>query len=158
MLRTTSPRARLLRADAAGFTLLELLVVLAIIAVLASFVAPTLFHHVADARQTTADTQIESLGLALSNFQLDTGRYPSAGEGLDALRARPASLADGVKWRGPYIQKVLPLDPWGRPYVYRSPGLSNPSTFDLYSLGRDGRVGGTGEDDDVTSWGGPVQP
>ena len=142
----------------AGFTLLELLVALAIIAVLASFVAPSLFHHVSDAKRTNATTQVESLSLAVSNFQLDMGRYPSSAEGLSILRQRPTENSPDEHWRGPYLQKELPQDPWGRPYVYVAPGRVNVATFDLYSLGRDGKIGGDGEDADITSWGGAVPP
>jgi general secretion pathway protein G len=132
-------------------------VVLAIIAVLASFVAPSLFRNVGDARQATAATQIESIGLALSNFRIDLDRYPSTPEGIAALRTMPTSLLDGGRWRGPYLAKATPVDPWGRPYVYLAPGTSSGEGFDLYTLGRDGQVGGAGEDKDITSWGGPLR-
>ncbi len=141
-----------------GFTLLEMLVVLAVIAALASLVAPEMFRHVGDARMQTARSQIEYLGLALDAYRLDLGQYPSTELGLVALRSAPSSPEQAPAWRGPYLKRAVPLDPWGRPYTYISPGRANPAGYDLYSLGRDGRAGGSGEDGDVTSWGGPVSP
>lgn len=139
-----------------GFTLIELLVVIAIIATLAGLVAPALFRNVGDAKTTSAKSQIEMLSVALSTYRLDNDRFPTTALGLAALRALPASSDGPRNWRGPYLSREVPLDPWGRPYVYLSPGHANPASFDLYSLGRDGREGGEGEDADVTSWGGPV--
>ena len=143
---------------AAGFTLIELLVVLAIIAVLASVVAPTLFQNVGDAQRTAAKSQIEMFSLALDSYRLDNRSYPSTEQGLDALRALPSAGDAPPNWRGPYLRRTVPLDPWGRPYVYVAPGRANPSSYDLYTLGKDGRVGGENEDADVTSWGGAPQP
>ena len=143
---------------AAGFTLIELLVVLAIIAVLASVVAPTLFQNVGDAQRTAAKSQIEMFSLALDSYRLDNGSYPSTGQGLDALRALPSAGDPPPNWRGPYLRRTVPLDPWGRPYVYVAPGRANPSSYDLYTLGKDGRVGGQNEDADITSWGGAPEP
>ena len=139
-----------------GVTLIELLVVLAAIAILASVVGPALFQNVGDAKISAGRTQIESMATALGSYRVDTDGFPSTEEGLEALRARPTG-GEGVRnRRGPYLAKVIPKDPWGRPYVYLSPGVSNPGSFDLYTLGRDGRVNGTGEDADITSWGGPA--
>jgi general secretion pathway protein G len=144
--------------DPRGFTLMELLVVIAIMATLAAVVAPSIFRNVGDARTGAAKTQVELLSLALSQYALDNGAYPTTDQGLAALRVKPAG--DGGRaprnWRGPYLTRELPLDPWGQPYAYASPGVHNPDGFDLYSLGRDGRTGGEGEDADVTSWGGPL--
>ncbi len=139
-----------------GFTLIELMVVIIIIAALASVVAPAVFGHVSDARQTAARSQIEIFSLALDAYRLDSGQYPTTDQGLEALRTAPASL-DARVWRGPYLRKPVPVDPWGRAYQYLSPGRANPDAFDLFTLGKDGRVGGTGEDADITSWGGPAQ-
>ncbi len=139
-----------------GFTLLELLVVLAIIATLATVVAPEIFGHASDAKLQAARSQIEIFGLALDSYRLDNDAYPSTAQGLAALRDPPTG-APAVNWRGPYVKRAVPNDPWGRPYVYVSPGTENATSYDLYSLGRDGRVGGTGEDADVTSRGGPVR-
>lgn len=141
-----------------GFTLLELLVVLAIIATLAAVVAPSIFRHVGDAKTDAARSQIEIFALALDAYRLDTDQYPSSTQGLAALRAKPVTGDVPPAWRGPYLRKEVPPDPWGRPYVYVAPGVVNPASYDLYSLGRDGKPGGSGEDADVTSWGGAVQP
>jgi general secretion pathway protein G len=125
-------------------------VVLAVIAVLAGLVGPMVFRNVGDAKSTAARAQIELLGLALDQYRLDNDYYPSTAQGLEALRSVPSGEPEARNWRGPYLKKAAPQDPWGRPYVYRSPGDSNPSAYDLLSLGRDGRPGGAGEDADVT--------
>ncbi|MFL5542615.1 MAG: type II secretion system major pseudopilin GspG [Longimicrobiaceae bacterium] len=135
-----------------GFTLIEMLVVVAIIAVLAAVVAPEIFRNVGDANVNAARSQIEMLSLALDQYRLDNHAYPATDAGLAALRT--ASAAGGApNWRGPYLRRPVPNDPWGRPYLYLSPGRANPQGYDLYSLGRDGREGGDGEDADLTSWG-----
>lgn len=139
-----------------GFTLIELLVVLAIIATLAGVVAPALMGNVSNARQAAARAQVESFSLALDAFRLDIQRYPTTTEGLAVLRDAPSQPQAAARWRGPYLRRLVPDDPWGRPWQYASPGASS-SDFDLYSLGRDGLRGGAGEDADVTSWGGPVR-
>ena len=141
-----------------GFTLLELLVVLAIIATLVAVVAPSVFRNVGDAKTDAAKSQIEIFALALDSYRLDNDVYPSTQQGLAALRAMPAAGDHPRNWRGPYLRKDVPLDPWGRPYVYVAPGIENPASYDLYTLGRDGKTGGDGEDADLTSWGGPVHP
>jgi len=135
----------------AGFTLVEVIVVIAVVAVLASLVSPMVFQNVGDAKTTTARAQIEILALALDAYRLDNDRYPPTELGLAALRGRPAG-DPGASWRGPYLRREVPVDPWGRPYVYRSPGQANPGSYDLLSLGRDGEVGGAGEDADIESW------
>lgn len=131
-----------------GFTLIELLVVIIVLGLLAALVAPRIIGHVGEARSTTAQTQIEMLTLALDNYKLDNTRYPTTEQGLEALRTRPTRQPLPLNWRGPYVRKDIPVDPWGRPYVYRSPG-SNADGFDLYTLGRDGQPGGTEEDADI---------
>lgn len=128
----------------AGFTLLELLVVIVIIGLLAGYVAPRYFSQVGKSEIQVAKAQIESLEKALDQFRLDVRRYPTAEEGLEALVAKPSSAAS---WSGPYLKKAVPADPWGRPYVYRVPG--EKSEFQLISLGRDGKAGGIGEDADI---------
>jgi len=133
-----------------GFTLIEIIVVIAVVAVLASLVSPMVFRNVGDAKRTAARAQIEIFVLALESYRLDNDLYPSSETGLAALRTPP--VADDPAWRGPYLRKEVPLDPWGHPYVYRSPGEVNPETFDLLSLGRDGEPGGEGEDADIESW------
>lgn len=141
-----------------GFTLIELLVVIAIIATLASVVAPAVFRNVGDAKTTTAKSQVDMLSLALNSYRLDNDFLPSTEQGLEALRTVPTTGDPPRNWRGPYLTRVLPTDPWRRPYLYLQPGRENPASFDLWTLGRDGRLGGEGEDADVTSWGGPVKP
>ncbi len=140
------PRAR------DGFTLIEILVVITVIAILASLVTPMVFRNVGDAKTSAARAQVEILGLALDAYRLDNDYYPSTAQGLEALRQLPAGEPAARNWRGPYLKKSVPLDPYGRPYVYRSPGEVNPEAYDLLSLGRDGAPGGAGEDADITSW------
>ena len=132
---------------AAGFTLLELLVVITIIGLLSAYVGPKYFSKVGESRQKVAKAQIESFSKALDNYRLDVGRYPSADLGLNALLVRPVGLA---RWNGPYLQKAIPPDPWGNSYAYRIPGR-NGKEFDLSSFGEDGRAGGTGEAADVSN-------
>ena len=141
-----------------GFTLIELLVVIAIIATLAAVVAPAIFRNVGDAKTTSAKSQVDLLALALNSYRLDNDVFPTREQGLEALRTLPTIGDPPRNWRGPYLSKVVPSDPWGRPYVYVEPGKENPSSFDLYTLGRDGKIGGDGEDADITSWGGEVKP
>ena len=132
-----------------GFTLLELVVVIIVLGLLAGIVAPQIIGRLSEAKSTTAKTQIELLSVALDGYRLDNGSYPTTDQGLAALRERPTRAPVPASWRGPYLRKAVPLDPWGRPYVYRAPGERNPSAFDLESLGRDGKSGGEGEDADV---------
>lgn len=136
------------RAEAAGFTLLELLVVLAILGLLAAIAAPQVLKHLGGAKSDAARVQIQNLTSTLDLYRLETGRYPSEREGLLALVERP--VGDQM-WDGPYLKRKDALkDPWGRPYAYRFPGRFGP--FDLFSLGADAREGGDGENKDVTSW------
>lgn len=130
-----------------GFTLLELLVVMVIIGLLAGYVAPRYFSQVGKSEAKAAQAQVVALEKALDTYRLDIGRYPSSEQGLNALTARPQNEA---KWRGPYLQKAVPLDPWGRPYQYKSPG--EHGEFDLFSLGKDGQPGGSDENADITNW------
>lgn len=139
-----------------GFTLIELLVVIAIIATLAAVVAPSIFGNVSQARSSQVKSQLQVLALALDAYHLDNDAYPSTEQGLQALRTIPYVGEPPRNWRGPYIRQEVPLDPWGRPYIYISPGTVNTSAYDLYTLGRDGRPGGDGEDADITSWNGPA--
>lgn len=127
-----------------GFTLLELLVVVAIIGLLVAYVGPRYVSQIGKSETAAARAQIEALAKALDTFRLDTGHYPSTTQGLTALRTKPAGEA---KWNGPYLQKDVPTDPWGKPYVYRVPGMKND--FDLLSFGRDGAPGGSGENADI---------
>jgi general secretion pathway protein G len=129
-----------------GFTLLELLVVVVIIGLLAGFVAPRYFSQVGKSEVNVAKAQIDALEKALDQYRLDIGRYPSAELGLKALIERPAAEA---KWNGPYLRKGIPLDPWGKPYLYRIPG--EKTEFDIVSYGKDGQPGGSGENADITN-------
>lgn len=130
-----------------GFTLLELLVVMVIIGLLAGYVGPKYFDQVGKSETKTAWAQIEALGKALDQYRIDTGHYPTTEQSLNALIQKPN---DEPKWAGPYLQKKVPLDPWRRPYIYKSPG--DNGDYDLYSLGKDGVVGGTKDAQDVVSW------
>jgi general secretion pathway protein G len=132
---------------AAGFTLIELMIVLFILGLLAALVAPRLMGRVGKAKQKSAQAQMEMLGTALDLFHLDVGRYPTEEEGLAALFQKPGS---SPAWAGPYLNKDVPKDPWGRDYVYKYPGEHGP--YDLYSMGADGQPGGEGENTDITNW------
>ena len=136
-------------AGRAGLTLIELIVVLIVIGLLAGLVAPQILGRVSEARTTTARAQIELLGVALENYRLDNGVYPSTAQGLAALRVKPAGSPAPLNWRGPYVRKTIPPDPWGRMYIYTSPGTVDRQGFDLASLGRDGKAGGKDEDADL---------
>ena len=130
-----------------GFTLIELLVVVVIIGLLAGLVAPRYFGQVGKSEVNVARAQIDALGKALDQYRLDVGAYPTTDQGLQALVSQP----DGVdRWQGPYLQKQVPYDPWGRPYLYKAPG--EHGDYDLVSFGADGKPGGTGENVDIKSW------
>lgn len=139
------------RADA-GLTLIEIMVVVLVLGILAALVVPNVFSHVETAKIEAARSQIELFGAALDAYRLHNGRYPTSEQGLEALRREPLSEPRPTSWRGPYLRKEIPLDPWGNPYVYRSPGEVNPWGYDLLSHAKDGRPGGDGEDADITSW------
>lgn len=130
-----------------GFTLLELLVVMVIIGLLAGYVGPRYFAQIGKSEVKAARAQIDALGKALDQYRLDTGRYPTTEQGLAALNVPPAGE---TRWSGPYLQKAVPLDPWGEPYQYTSPGQYGE--YDLLSLGKDGYVGGTDTSADIVSW------
>jgi general secretion pathway protein G len=140
-------RNRLSHQRRSGFTLLELLVVMVIIGLLAGYVAPRYFSQVGKSEVKVTQAQIVSFEKALDTYRLDVGRYPTTEQGLNALLQRPQNEA---KWNGPYLQKAVPLDPWGKPYQYKSPG--EHGEFDVWSFGKDGQPGGTGENADITSW------
>lgn len=135
-----------------GFTLIEILVVILILGMLAGVVVPNVLSNVATAKSATARSQIELLGTALDAYRLDNDHYPTTEQGLEALRREPLMEPRPRAWRGPYLRKDVPDDPWGRPYRYASPGVANPWGYDLWSYGRNGAEGGEGEDADVKSW------
>jgi general secretion pathway protein G len=131
-----------------GFTLIEILVVITIIAMIMSLVGPRVLNYLGESKVKAAKIQIQSFGSALDLFNLDTGRYPTTGEGLTALVQSPGTIP---AWNGPYLKGgVLPNDPWGKAYVYRSPGEHGP--YDIMSYGSDGQEGGTGTAADIVSW------
>ncbi len=132
---------------ARGFTLLELLVVMVIIGLLAGYVGPKLFGQIGKSEVKIARAQIDGLEKALGQYRIDLGRFPTTEQGLTALVQRPT---DEPQWAGPYLAKSVPLDPWGHPYKYVSPG--EHGDYDLLSYGRDGQPGGDGEDADIVSW------
>lgn len=134
------------RRRKSGFTLIELLLVLVILGVLAGIVVPKFTGKSEQARVTAAKAQIANFGTALNTFELDNGYYPKGKDGLRELVEQPRNSST---WKGPYMDKDIPNDPWGRPYVYECPGKHNPSSYDLMSMGSDGRVGG---DDDIANW------
>jgi general secretion pathway protein G len=133
------------RSASAGFTLVELLVVLAILTLLAGLVGPRVLGQLGGAKTKTASVQIADIEKATDLFKLDVGRYPTTEEGLDALIKRPATLTSG--WSGPYLKGSLPTDPWGHPYRYQGPGPSG--AIEILSLGADGAPGGEGENADI---------
>ncbi|NWL77595.1 type II secretion system protein GspG [Pseudomonas taiwanensis] len=137
----------MLRRPEQGFTLLELLVVLVVLGLLAGIVAPKYFNQLGKSETKVARAQIEGLVKALDIYRLEVGHYPSTEQGLTALVSAPS---DEPRWGGPYLQKEVPQDPWGRAYVYRAPGENGD--FDLLTLGKDGQPGGDGENAEVTSW------
>jgi general secretion pathway protein G len=136
--KTTQPTRR-------AFTLIELLLVLVILGVLAALVVPKFTNRTQQARETAVKADISNIETALNAFEIDNGRFPATEEKLDALITAPSGLP---AWKGPYLQRGVPKDPWGNPYEYRQPGQRNPSGFDLFSLGPDGREG----NDDIGNW------
>ena len=131
-----------------GFTLIEMLVVLVIIGLLAGLVGPRLFGHVDASKIKTTEVQIKMLRGSLETFRLDVGRFPTQGEGLLVLTQAPTEERARARWRGPYLDQDLPLDPWGDPYLYSLPGAGG-QPYALYSLGADGKPGGEGADADI---------
>ena len=133
-------------APRAGFTLIELLLVLVILGILAAIVVPKFSGRTEQARVTAAQSQISTFGTALDSFEVDMGFYPKGRNGLNDLFQSPR---DSQNWKGPYLKSEIPKDPWGNEYVYECPGLQNPSSYDLMSMGPDGRAG---TEDDITNW------
>lgn len=147
-LRPPRRRRRSQRESEAGYTLVELLVVITIIGLIVALVGPRVLNYLGESKVKTARIQIQGFSSALDLFYLDTGRYPMSSEGLGALVQRTAGAAN---WNGPYLKGgTVPADPWGKPYTYRSPSEHGP--YDIISLGSDGQEGGTGTAGDITSW------
>lgn len=144
-MRIRSQQNRIRRG---GFTLVELLLVLAILAILAGIVLPKMAGRTEQARVTAAKAEIATFSTALGAFEVDNGFYPKGRNGLEALIVKPNNAQN---WHGPYLEntQTVPLDPWQHPYVYECPGKHNPTGFDLMSMGPDGRIGG---DDDICNW------
>jgi general secretion pathway protein G len=145
-LRTLNPELRTRRSSRGGFTLIELLLVLVILGVLAAIVVPKFSGRTEQARITAAQSQISTFSTALDAFEVDNGYYPRGRNGLSDLVVAPR---DAQSWRGPYLQKDIPNDPWGNAYIYESPGKNNPSGYDISSMGPDGQAN---TDDDITNW------
>lgn len=148
MTRPSLPKWLRRRRDDGGFTLLEMLVVLAIMGLLAAIIAPQVLKYLGSSKTQTAKVQVGNLEAALQLYRLDVGRFPTQDEGLNALVTAPPT-APG--WNGPYLQKTSPMvDPWGNPYGYRNPGKH--SEVDVFTLGSDKAEGGAGEAADVGNW------
>ena len=135
-------------ASRVGFTLIELIVVILILGLLAGLVVPRLFKHATQAKINVTKAQIAAFQTALGAYKLDTGIFPSTDQGLQALRVAPPGVNN---WNGPYLPKDIPLDPWGRPYIYKYPG-DHGDEPDIISYGADGQPGGDGENADILSW------
>lgn len=147
MLTPIRKDARTMRTNSrAGFTLVELLLVLVILGTLAAIVIPKFAGRTEQARVTAARTQISNLETSLDAYETDCGSYPQGSDGLRSLLEKPSDVEG---WRGPYIKKELPPDPWGRPYVYECPGKHNADGYDIMSPGPDGQAG---TDDDIANW------
>lgn len=132
----------------AGVTLIELMVVVAIIGLFVALVGPAIFKQFGKSQTTIAKSQIDSFMTALGTYKLDVGAFPTTEQGLQALRVKPGDVAN---WNGPYLPKDVPQDPWHHPYVYKYPG-DHGDEPDIESYGRDGQPGGEGEDADIVSW------
>ena len=148
MIYTRRIRQRAKRGIGArsGFTLVELLLVLVILATLAAIVIPKFSGRTLQAQKTAAQTQISNLGTALDSYEVDVGSYPDSNQGLRALQENPGGIEG---WRGPYMKQEIPPDPWGNPYMYEFPGKHGEGHYDLMSWGPDKRAG---TDDDITNW------
>lgn len=143
-------RQTAMNRNAHAFTLIELLIVMAIIGLLAALVGPRVFSHLGASKVKAVAAQIEMIGSALDAYRLDFGRYPTTEQGLVVLWQKPEKEDQAAKWQGPYLKKRVDKDVWGNDWIYKSPG--DHGEYDLSSLGADGREGGSGEDADIHSW------
>lgn len=143
---------RQLKKGEAGFTFIEIMIVVVIIGFLVSIVAPEIIGRLGKAKVITAQTQLGNLEAALEQYYLDCGNFPTTEQGLEALRVKPTISPVPKGWDGAYLKREVPTDPWGNHYIYVNPGEKNPHGYDLYSYGRDGQEGGSGEDTDITNW------
>lgn len=139
-------------ANNAGFTFIEIMIVVVIIGFLTAIIGPQIIGRIDQAKQVTAQNQLGNIEMALDQYYLDCGQYPTTEQGLKALRQKPTTSPVPEDWNGPYMKKEVPKDPWGNKYHYKYPGEKNPSSYDLYSLGKDGQEGGTGDNEDITNW------
>lgn len=145
-MKTVQP-THSLKKQASGFTLIEIIIVVIIMSMIAALVVPKLFKKVEKSKQQITKTQIVMIENAIKMFKLDTGRYPSTEEGLNALLVKPNNVTN---WDGPYLEKGIPKDPWGNAYTYVYPGKNY--VFEIVSLGADAKIGGENEDKDITNW------
>ncbi|NWL75639.1 type II secretion system protein GspG [Pseudomonas taiwanensis] len=139
-----------LRRSQSGFTLIEIMVVVVILGILAALVVPQVMNRPDQAKVTVAKGDIKAIGAALDMYKLDNFAYPSTQQGLEALVSRPSGNPPPKNWNKDGYLKKLPIDPWGNPYQYLSPG--SKGTYDLYSLGADGKEGGSDNDADIANW------
>ncbi len=139
-----------IRTDESGLTLIELTIVIAILGILAAFIAPRVITAIDDARVGKAQTEIANLRVSLSKYSVDIGTYPTSEEGLDALWRAPSEAT--ANWRGPYVEDPITVDPWGNEYEYRFPGTHYGYDYDLMSYGKDGKLGGVDLNADITNW------
>lgn len=135
-----------------GFTLVEMIAVIMLLALVMGLVGFAAVNQISSGKQKTAKAQISLFEMALSSYRMDTGTYPSTEQGLEALRQKPAIPPVPDNWRGPYLSKAVPLDPWKHPYLYFNPGKNSTDGYDLYSLGADAKEGGEGENEDIANW------
>lgn len=135
-----------------GFTILEIIVVLLLLAAMYAVVGTNVGKQIENGRRSTANVQLGIFKNLLKQYKIDNGTYPTTEQGLEALYKKPESAPEPTNWNGPYSEEDIPKDPWGRPYVYRSPGTHNPDKYDVYSLGSDGKEGGEGDAADIANW------
>lgn len=143
---------KMYNSDRRGFTLIELMVVIAILALLGGIVMPRVIGRLRQAKPDKAMIDINQMKVALDMYAADNGDYPTSEQGLAALITKPTSQPEPTNWNGPYVEPTNFLDPWGKVYVYVSPGTHEGYDYDLYSYGADGQEGGTDDAADITNW------